>query len=74
MAEGPGAQSQGTRGVAETPRSYCQILGWFSGAEDPLEALRESRQSASVYVVLVIGNENSTSLNTFKSIAVILLL
>lgn len=41
MAEGPRAQSQRAGAAKDSPRAGGKILGWLSGTEDPVEALRE---------------------------------
>lgn len=47
VAEGPGAQPEGARGSGQTSGPRRQVLGWLPGAQEPVEALRESRYTTS---------------------------
>lgn len=41
MAEGPGAQPEGARGTTEASGPCRQVLDFLSGAQEPVETLRE---------------------------------
>lgn len=41
VAQGPGAQPEGTRHTTQSTRRRRQVLGRFPGAQDPVEALCE---------------------------------
>lgn len=41
VAKGPGAQSEGARGTTEASGPCRQVLGFISGAQEPVETLRE---------------------------------
>lgn len=47
MVKGPGAKCTGARHTAEASRRRRQILGFVSGAEEPVETLREYRRDAN---------------------------
>lgn len=47
VAEGPGAQPEGARVTTEGSRPCRQVLGFLSGAQEPVETLREYWRKAN---------------------------